>query len=50
MSVYIGPEKPQWGVANYVYIYTHGQKYIGKPLSAAQENSSKNSGVFATFC
>ena len=19
----IGPEKPRWGVANYVYIYTH---------------------------
>ena len=23
--VYIGPEKPQWGVANYVYIFFYTQ-------------------------
>ena len=23
LFVYIGPEKPQWGVANYVYIYIY---------------------------
>ena len=22
LFIYIGPEKPQWGVANYVYIHT----------------------------
>ena len=28
LFVYIGPEKPRWGVASYVYIYIYIYIYI----------------------
>ena len=32
LLVYIGPEKPRWGVANYVYIYIYISVVISKWL------------------
>jgi len=42
LFVYIGPEKPQWGVANYVYIRTYTHTYIHVLLNVTCYVISKN--------
>ena len=43
LFVYVGPEKPQRGVANYVYIIIHTLVYKGEAvnLGVAERNCGK---------